>query len=105
VLWLSTSYPSNAGWTALPGRPRRINHHAARVYSGPAIGGCPVGTSREVEANVLIATRPVGPPQHRFYPGSRIAMTACLGPRASPAVRAAVLTMMNSLRIRAGYWF
>jgi hypothetical protein len=47
VLWLSTSYPSNAGWTALPGRPRRINHHAGRVYSGPAIGGCPVGASTD----------------------------------------------------------
>jgi hypothetical protein len=103
ILWLAATFPSNVGWASLPGQNTRINGHRARVYSGPPIDFCPDGATTEVEANVLIATKPLGTTHQ--YPGSRLAMTACLGPHISPADRAAVMTMLHSLHIRTRYWF
>jgi hypothetical protein len=105
VLWLAATFPSNAGWHALPGQRTLIYHHRARVYSGPPIDACPDGTATEVEANVLIATHGYGPPKHRSYPGSRLAMTACLGPKVSSRDCTAVTTMLHSLHIKTHYWF
>ena len=103
ILWLAATFPTNGAWTALPGRNTRINGHRARVYSGAPIDSCPDGTTTEVEANILIATKPLG--TAHFYPGSRLAMTACLGPKITSTDRAAVTTMLHSLHIRTRAWF
>lgn len=103
ILWLAATFPTNVAWTALPGRNTRINGHRARVYSGAPINSCPDGTATEVEANILIATKPLG--AAHLYPGSRLAMTACLGPNISATDRAAVTTMLHSLHIRTRAWF
>jgi hypothetical protein len=52
---------------------------------------------------VRIATKPYGPTH--YLPGGRIDMTACLGPRASADDRSAVTAMLQSLHIRASYWY
>jgi hypothetical protein len=103
VVWLLATFPTDVAWGALPGHGAWINQHRARVYSGPPIDSCPDGTGSEVEANVLIATKALA--ATHGHPGSRLAMTACLGPNASRAERDAVIAMLRSLHIRTGYYF
>jgi hypothetical protein len=63
----------------------------------------PDGAATEVEANVLIATKAFA--ATHGHPGSRLAMTACLGPHASLEDRRAVMAMLFSLHIRTRFYF
>jgi hypothetical protein len=102
VLWLNVQFPTDS-LDAVPGRQTHINQHVARVYAGPADGGCPEGAAREIDAYVRIATKPYGP--SHLLPGGRIDMTACVGQHASADDRGAVTAMLHSLHIRTSHWY
>ncbi len=93
ILWARSEFPGRGPALAnLPGHRVRIDHHAAKLYSGPATSSCPPGTRSEIDAFVHAA----GP----AYPGERIDMDACFGANVAQADRARVRAMLASLRIR-----
>jgi hypothetical protein len=104
VSWVDDEMPTDTEWPGLPGRVTRIHHHIAKVSTGRSNGGCPAGAAHEVAAYVRIPTKPITVGKQREYSGSWLAMTACLGPHASPADRHAVSKMLHSVRIHPRHW-
>lgn len=96
VVWAEGGGPAAKGFDALaaaPGTLTMFGGHAARVQRGPAGGEC--GQTGAVTAiNALIALTP--------RPSiETVEVTACLGPGDQAANAAAVLEMLDTLRITA----
>ena len=88
ILWAKAEYPGKGpSLSVYPGRSITIDHHHARLYSGPSTGSCPPGSSTEIQAWI----QEFGP----LHPGERFDSNACLGPHTPAQDRADVLTMSH----------
>jgi hypothetical protein len=89
VRWGLDEQPLTHPFEFVPGRPVVIDHRPARRYSGPPNWCTNAGTSSEIDAAILVAR----------HGDATLRMIACLGPHVSTADRAAIGTMLASVRV------